>query len=128
MRQFRIDDSEKDRILNLHENATKRQYLSEQTPEVNINKAIQCFLNKKGVKDNDGNELVVDGSIGTLDNGSKSAQAISKYQSEVGVKPDGVWGYNTARAMSNKDIKLMEECRSEHYDLIDKFLRLIGLD
>ena len=30
MRQFRIDDSEKDRILNLHENATKRQYLSEQ--------------------------------------------------------------------------------------------------
>ena len=30
MRQFRIDDSEKDRILNLHESATKRQYLSEQ--------------------------------------------------------------------------------------------------
>jgi len=31
MRQFRIDDSEKDRILNLHESATKRQYLNEQT-------------------------------------------------------------------------------------------------
>ena len=30
MRQFRIDDSEKDRILNLHESATKRQYLNEQ--------------------------------------------------------------------------------------------------
>ena len=30
MRQFRIDDSERNRILNLHENATKRQYLSEQ--------------------------------------------------------------------------------------------------
>ena len=30
MRQFRIDDSEKDRILSLHESATKRQYLSEQ--------------------------------------------------------------------------------------------------
>ena len=30
MRQFRIDDSERDRILNLHENATKRQYLTEQ--------------------------------------------------------------------------------------------------
>jgi hypothetical protein len=29
MRQFRIDDSERDRILNLHENATKRQYLKE---------------------------------------------------------------------------------------------------
>ena len=30
MRQFRIDDSEKERILNLHESATKRQYLTEQ--------------------------------------------------------------------------------------------------
>ena len=30
MRQFKIDDSERNRILNLHENATKRQYLSEQ--------------------------------------------------------------------------------------------------
>ena len=30
MRQFRIDDSERDRILNLHENATKRQYITEQ--------------------------------------------------------------------------------------------------
>jgi hypothetical protein len=128
MRQFRIDDSEKDRILNLHENATKRQYLSEQTPEVNINKAIQCFLNKKGVKDNDGNELVVDGSIGTLDNGSKSAQAISKYQSEVRVKPDGVWGYNTAQNMSEDDKDIMKDCRSEHGDLLDKFLHLIGLD
>ena len=30
MRQFKIDDVERDRILNLHENATKRQYLTEQ--------------------------------------------------------------------------------------------------
>jgi len=30
MKQFKIDNSEKDRILNLHESATKRQYLSEQ--------------------------------------------------------------------------------------------------
>lgn len=30
MRQFKIDIAEKDRILNLHENATKRQYLTEQ--------------------------------------------------------------------------------------------------
>jgi len=30
MRHFRIDKSEKERILNLHESATKRQYLSEQ--------------------------------------------------------------------------------------------------
>jgi Zn/Cd-binding protein ZinT len=30
MRQFRIDESERERILNLHETATKRQYLNEQ--------------------------------------------------------------------------------------------------
>lgn len=127
MRQFRIDDSEKDRILNLHENATKRQYLSEQTPEVNINKAIQCFLNNKGITDNEGIELVVDGSIGRLPN-SKSAQAISKYQEEIGVTSDGVWGYNTAQAMSEDDKEIMKDCRSEHGDLLDKFLHLIGLD
>jgi len=127
MRQFRIDNSERDRILNLHESATKRQYLSEQVEEHNLNKAIQCFLNKKGVKDDDGNELDVDGSIGRLPN-SKSAQAISKYQSVVGVNPDGVWGHDTASAMTNEDKEIMDKCRSEHGDLIDKFLHLIGLD
>jgi hypothetical protein len=33
MRQFRIDDSERNRILNLHENATKRQYLNEKVED-----------------------------------------------------------------------------------------------
>lgn len=127
MRQFRIDNSERDRILNLHESATKRQYLTEQVEEQNLNKTIQCFLNKKGVKDDDGNELDVDGSIGRLPN-SKSAQAISKYQSVVGVNPDGVWGYDTASAMTNEDKEIMDKCRSEHGDLIDKILHLIGLD
>ena len=93
MRQFRIDNSEKDRILNLHESATKRQYLSEQTEMAKINMVVQCFLNKKGITDNEGGELVVDGSIGRLPN-SKSV-TISKYQSKVGVDPDGVWGFNT---------------------------------
>jgi hypothetical protein len=128
MRQFRIDDSEKDRILNLHESATKRQYLSEQTEMVNINKAIQCFLNKKGIKDDEGKTLVVDGLIGRLEDGSKSAQAISEYQGKVGVKPDGVWGFDTASAMTNEDKEIMKDCRSEHGDLLDKFLHLIGLD
>ena len=30
MNKFRIDESEKARIIGLHENATKKQYLSEQ--------------------------------------------------------------------------------------------------
>jgi len=128
MRQFRIDDSERDRILNLHESATKRQYLSEQTPNANINRAIQCFLNKKGIKDDEGNKLVVDGLIGTLEDGSKSAQAISKYQTEVGVNPDGVWGFDTASAMTDKDKEIMKDCKSEEGDLFDKALHFLGLD
>jgi hypothetical protein len=49
MRQFRIDDSERNRILNLHENATKRQYLKEQdtdcvTSVINDVEGIRNFL------------------------------------------------------------------------------------
>lgn len=49
MRQFRIDDSEKDRILNLHESATKRQYLKEEdsncvTSVINDVEDIRNFL------------------------------------------------------------------------------------
>ena len=125
MRQFRIDDSERDRILNLHESATKRQYLSEQTELAKINKAIQCFLNKKGIKDDDGNKLDVDGSIGRLPN-SKSAQAIRKYQSMIKVYPtDGVWGDDTASAMSDEDKKIMKNCVSEHGDLFDKIYNFL---
>ena len=125
MRQFRIDDSERDRILNLHESATKRQYLSEQTELAKINKAIQCFLNKKGVKDDEGNELDVDGSIGRLPN-SKSAQAIRNYQSMIKVYPtDGVWGNDTASAMSVDDKEIRKNCVSEHGDLFDKIYNWI---
>lgn len=49
MRQFRIDDSERDRILNLHESATKRQYLKEEdsncvTSVINDVEGIRNFL------------------------------------------------------------------------------------
>jgi hypothetical protein len=58
MRQFRIDDSERDRILNLHENATKRQYLKEQGedkgPELKdiegYNENAEIFLKETGSK------------------------------------------------------------------------------
>jgi hypothetical protein len=49
MRQFRIDDSERNRILNLHESATKRQYLKEEndkcvTSVINDVEGIRNFL------------------------------------------------------------------------------------
>jgi hypothetical protein len=52
MRQFRIDDSERDRILNLHENATKRQYLKEDSGNYDLVSSdlekIEGYNNERG--------------------------------------------------------------------------------
>ena len=61
-----------------------KRVISEQDVDSNYNRAIQCFLNKKGIKDNTGQPLKLDGSIGNLPN-SKSAQAIVKYQKKIGI-------------------------------------------
>jgi hypothetical protein len=101
--------------------------IKEQTENYNLNMAIQCFLNKKGIKDDSGQSLKLDGSIGNLPN-SKSAQAIAKYQSSIGVDSDGVWGYNTNTKMPSKDKIIYKQCISDHGDLFDKGLHLFGLD
>jgi len=110
MRQFRIDDSERDRIINLHESATKRQYLSEQVEEHNLNKAIQCFLNKKNE-----NKIEVDGKIGT-----NTIDAIGDY---IGYERTGDFETDWSKAqnkMSEEDKKEFKDCVSEHGDLFDK--------
>ena len=110
MRQFRIDDSEKDRILNLHESATKRQYLSEQVEDNNLNKAIQCFLNKKNKI-----EIEVDGKIGP-----KTIDAIGDF---IGYERTGDFETDWSKAqskMSEQDKKDFKDCVSKHGDLFDK--------
>ena len=124
-RKIIISDEERQNILNLHE-SMKRKIVSEQNEMSKGNKAIQCFLNKKGITDDAGQKLSVDGSIGRYPN-SKSAQAISKYQSKIGVESDGVWGKNTMDKMPPNDMKLFKECESEHQDFIDKALGFLGL-
>ena len=83
---------------------------------------MQCFLNKKGVTDDSGKALVVDGSIGRYPN-SKSAQAIYKYQGIIGVEQDGVWGYDTSSKMPAADKKLYDACFSENSGIIDKIAK-----
>ena len=107
MRQFRIDDSEKDRILNLHESATKRQYLKEQTTmeEIVTNKAIQCFLNKVQP-----NTIKIDGMLG-----ENTIEAIGNY---VGNKATGDLE-NDLREMFNKkeengDQPEWDKCKKEY--------------
>ena len=104
-----------------------KRVIQEQDENYNSNKAIQCFLNKKGIKDNTGQALKLDGSIGNLPD-SKSAQAIAKYQSSIGVDDDGVWGYETNTKMPPKDKMIYKQCISDHGDIIDKGMHLLGLD
>ena len=118
------------KIIKLNEsdlmNIVKR-VIKEQDENYKINMAIQCFLNKKGVKDDSGQSLKLDGSIGNLPN-SKSAQAIAKYQSSIGVDDDGVWGYDTNSKMPPKDKIMYKQCISDHGDLFDKGMHLFGID
>ena len=44
----------------------------------NYKKGIQCFLNKRGIKDDSGQSLKIDGSIGNYPN-SKTAQTSSTH-------------------------------------------------
>ena len=94
----------------------------------NYKKAIQCFLNKRGIKDDSGKALVIDGSIGNYPN-SKSAQAIHNYQSKIGVYPaDGVWGEDTMNKMTSKDKVIFKQCVSDYGDIFDKGAHWLGID
>jgi DNA-binding ferritin-like protein len=96
--------------------------INEQTADTNRKKAIQCFLNKKGVKDDAGQSIKIDGLIGNYPN-SKSAQAIVKYQTMIKVYPvDGVWGPDTESKMNPQDKKIFKECQNQHGDLMDKIV------
>ena len=120
------------KIIKLTENDLRnivKRVIAEQNEETyNHNMAIQCFLNKKGIKDDAGQPLKMDGSIGNYP-ASKSAQAIVKYQSKIGVYPtDGVWGPNTMAKMPAKDKEIFKQCVSDHGDIFDKGAHWLGLD
>ena len=90
--------------------------------------AIQCFLNKKGVKDDAGQPLKMDGAIGNYPK-SKSAQAIAKYQTMIRVYPvDGIWGEITMETMPEKDKVIFKQCVSDHGDIFDKVVHYFGWD
>jgi len=95
----------------------------EQSDDVRMKKAIQCFLNKKGFKDDSNHPLKVDGLLA-----GKTAEALSKYQSKIGVTADGVWGPETQNKMPNNDVQIFKQCISDEGDIIDKGLHFFGLD
>jgi hypothetical protein len=97
--------------------------ITEQSDEVRLKKAVQCFLNKKGFRDNNNQPLKVDGLLA-----GKSAEALRKYQVKIGVDADGVWGPMTQNKMPDKDVQLFKQCISDEGSLIDKGLHMFGLD
>ena len=120
----------KTKIIKLTESDLTRivkRVIKEQTEGYNFNRGLQCFLNKKGFRDYDGNMLKLDGSIDNYPK-SKSAQAIFKYQDTIGVVPDGVWGSNTMDKMPKGDKKVFKECISDYGDIFDKGAHWLGID
>lgn len=97
--------------------------VTEQNESPELKKGIQCFLNKKGIKDNSNQPLKVDGLLA-----GKTAEALSKYQSKIGVTADGVWGPETQNKMPNNDVQIFKQCISDNGSFIDKGLRFFGLD
>ena len=97
--------------------------VNEQNESPELKKGIQCFLNKKGYKDDANQPLKVDGLLA-----GKTSEALSKYQSKIGVTADGVWGPETQNKMSDKDVQLFKQCVSDEGSFIDKSLHMFGLD
>jgi hypothetical protein len=107
-------------------NIVKRVIL-EQSEERNFIKGVQRFLNAKKITGNQNIPLTVDGKTDN-DLTSQTSQAISKYQSMIGVRPsDGIWGPDTWEKMSTKDKQLLKDLVAKEGGVIDRFLNWIGL-
>ena len=69
---------------------------------------IQKFLNAKKITGDNGKPLEEDG-LTCIDLSCQTAQAISEYQSSIGVWPaEGVWGPDTMEKMPQEDKELLE--------------------
>jgi len=105
MKKFRIDESEKERILGMHIEATKRQYLSEQgdyerdwTPEqksAHMNGAVKLYSTVKPdmgskycfAKSSDKNS-VIEALVQNIKNSGVEGKVL--YKIKAGDTPDGI--------------------------------------
>jgi hypothetical protein len=123
-----ISETERERILKMHNKAKSYHILKEdesmEDPRVELNRAIQRFLNEKKITDAFGKSLKVDGSIGPY---SRTQEAIEKYQRSIGA-PIGEWRESTWEKMPPKDVKRLKWLIADEGGIIPKFLNWIGLD
>lgn len=97
--------------------------VNEQNESPELKKAIQCFLNKKGYRDDSNQPLKVDGLLA-----GKTQEALRKYQIKIGVDSDGTWGPMTQNKMPDSDVQIFKQCIADEGSFIDKGLRMIGFD
>jgi hypothetical protein len=117
-----------DIIPRIQRYSQKLDDLTKLTKDPTVKLGKDLTMNKKGVKDDAGQPLKIDGSIGNYPK-SKSAQAVAKYQSMINVYPvDGVWGEDTMDAMPDKDKLIFKQCVSDYGDLFDKIVHYFGWD
>jgi hypothetical protein len=117
-KRFIISEEEKSDIRSIY------GLVNEQNESPELKKGIQCFLNKKGYKDDKNQPLKVDGLLG-----DSVKQALSKYQSKIGVYPaDGVWGNMTQSKIPDSDVQIFKSCVSQEGSIIDKGIHFLGLD
>ena len=95
-----VSEEEKNSILSMHESFKNRGVIKEQEEEKEII-AIQKFLNNK-YKLN----LATDGKTGP---GSKTEEAIMRFQKDNGLQPDGVAGHDTIGKMREQGLDKFEE-------------------
>jgi hypothetical protein len=117
-KRFIISEEERSDIRSIY------GLVNEQNESPELKKGIQCFLNKKGFKDNANQPLKVDGLLA-----GKTSEALTKYQSKIGVYPaDGVWGNMTQNKMPDSDVQIFKQCVSDNGSFIDKGIHFLGLD
>jgi murein L,D-transpeptidase YcbB/YkuD len=119
MKKFRIDENERERILNMHIEATKKQYLSESvineqpyflSPQetFQIQSGLNDYFKNKGVKI----QVVADGAWGP-----KTIEALKKFQQLEGLESDGKMGPKTMAKL--KEVGINE-------DIIDKLVKFFS--
>ena len=88
-------------------NEANQRILNEQPHRDAVIK-IQKFLNAKKITGDNGKPLEEDG-LTCIDLSCQTAQAISEYQSSIGVWPaEGVWGPDTMEKMPEEDKELLD--------------------
>ena len=120
MKKFNIEQTEKDRILSLHESVKNKTILNEQELKVGnlkFNKALQMFLNEKI----GGEKLKIDGFIQ-----DKTKAKIEQYQELINNKINEITAKDKSRFKSSQyDLIRFEELgdfKQGHLDLMKTYM------